>query len=439
MAGSRVGERMMNQQILVISSNEILIEKLRGGLRAAGFTQPPILLTGYPDSASIDSILESGPAPVAAVILDLAELSPSLRLIRKLKRAHPRVFSVVVDSNCRLSSIIRAKQSGAWGCLMPPYNLQPLAEHFQTGATMDRRGRPSRLISFIPAQGGNGASTVSLHVAEALSRKLQGQVLLTDFDFHCGAVAFQLRLKPKQTLFDALGDAELSGARWSELACRWRQLDVLVAPTSSAEMRPERLQRIPALLTAAKQVYRCVVADLPTAVFSSSIEIMKQSDLVYLICTPEITSLHLARRKVSQLDKLGVAKDRLRLLVNRVGSWGALEISHVSKLVGASLTWALENDYGAVSRAALEGGLISEKSGLALQLQELASQILDYEPAEDLARRQDSRAEPVVAEQLGKLATHLARERAGGPRDLARANSQATAPATSETPAKQPR
>ncbi len=400
----------MTGRILLISPNDPLIATLRHQLTGAGFSCEPTVLTHYPRPEAMKIILGTRQEQLTVAVIDLAKPTEALRIIRRLKASDLEVLVIAVDSYHRLSSIVAAKRAGVWAYLMPPYNLRQLVEQLQEGKIGGKKEAKSRLISFIPAQGGNGASTVSLHVADAIARKFHGQTLLTDFDFHCGTIAFQLRLEPKQTLADALRAFQRPSEDWRGSVCSWNHLDVLVAPPSNATVSSGELAAIPPFLATAREAYRHVVVDLPPSIFSSSRDIMKLSNVVCLVCTPEITSLHLARRKVAQMLKLGVSRERLRLLVNRVSSWGAVEIERVSALVGLNVEWVMDNDYPAVRKAAWEGGLISEHSALATQLRELGAQITISLPSEGLATRPVIDRTSDLATQLHQLATHVRNE-----------------------------
>ena len=139
-------------------------------------------------------------------------------------------MGIVINGARRLGSVVRAKQSGAWGYLTEPYDLSALSGRLGVQRTIaaERTGAGS-LIAFIPAQGGAGASTVGLNTAIAMSERLQGHTLLADYDFHCGAIAFNLKLEPQHTLSDALR-CDFRNAEWTNTATRWQQLDVLVGP-----------------------------------------------------------------------------------------------------------------------------------------------------------------------------------------------------------------
>lgn len=108
----------------------------------------------------------------------------------------------------------------------------------------------------------------------------------------------------------------------------------------------------------------------------SSAEVLDLADQVYVVCTPEITSLHLAKRLIERIRRLGRPGERVRLLVNRVGSWGSLETEQIRRVVGLDIDWALDNDYAAVRQASWSGGPISTTSALRAQLDQLADQLI---------------------------------------------------------------
>jgi MinD-like ATPase involved in chromosome partitioning or flagellar assembly len=251
-------------------------------------------------------------------------------------------------------------------------------------------GRKPVMVCFLPVQGGNGASTVSLHVAEAISHHLNERVLLADFDFHSGTLAFRLGLKPVHTLGDVFEWSQNKDQLWESVVCRWKKLDVLVAPPSNSSIHPHGLDKLPDIFGSALERYPYVIVDHPDAIYSSSRHILTMSDLVYLVCTPEITSLHLARRKVQQIRAMGVASERLRLIVNRAGSWGSLGVQDVGKIVGVPVSWALNNDYAALRDAVWNGGLVQDGSELAKQLRELGWSVMGVDA-------------PVVAESASSV------------------------------------
>jgi pilus assembly protein CpaE len=147
------------------------------------------------------------------------------------------------------------------------------------------------------------------------------------------------------------------------------------------------LQNLPALFDSAVGQYRCVIVDMPPGIFSASEELLLRADRVFLVCAPEVMSLHLARRRVAELIELGVERERLRLVVNRADSKGSVQREEIEKGVGLPVRWVLSDDYAAVSAAALKGELLGVDSTLGGELQKLGRHLLGSEAAPEQSAR----------------------------------------------------
>ncbi|MDA0203813.1 MAG: hypothetical protein O3A53_12305 [Acidobacteria bacterium] len=367
---------MNSQRILIVSASPETVEQLNQAIRTASLDSEAEVWNEFPSDSEMRRRLKESQNPYAAAIFDMSRENEALRLVSALREVSPQTVGIVVNGARRLGSVVRAKQSGSWGYLTEPYDLRALAERLGVERTIAaERTDSGSLIAFIPAQGGAGASTVALNTAIAMSERLQGHTLLVDYDFHCGAIAFNLKLEPQHTLADALR-CDYRNSEWTTTATRWQQLDVLVGPRDPSDVGPKDLKRAPSLFAAAASRYHCTVVDLPAPLLRSSAEVLDLADQAYVVCTPEITSLHLAKRLIERIRKLGRPGEKVRLLVNRVGSWGALETEQIRRVVGSEVEWALDNDYAAVRQAAWSGGPIAAGSALRSQIDQLADQLI---------------------------------------------------------------
>lgn len=232
-----------------------------------------------------------------------------------------------------------------------------------------------RLIALLPAQGGSGASTTALHVAEAVARNPDEKVLLIDYDFHSGTTAFRLGLQPQGALGDLLKRGSIDAGDLERAVTAWGNLDVLVpsAERGSATLNFSRLDDVVRL---AMEGYSTVVVDHPDALYSASRAVLSRSSFVGIVCTPDISALYLVRRKRRAIATLlGREPKRLGLIVNRATSWGSLERADVERVAEAPILAALPNDYAAVRRASWQGGLIEQNSALAVEMLRLAERI----------------------------------------------------------------
>jgi len=297
------------------------------------------------------------------------------------------VVPIAADITSRADSILAAMRAGAAEYLSPPFDPDLLLESFRHRAKEETAKKPKgRMVCFMPAQGGNGASTIALHVADAVSREIKKKVLLIDFDFHSGTVAFRLRLKPEYTFADAVTRTEIIDELWPRVVCSWNGLDVLASPSAN-EVPAERLNRLGDVFSSAAHLYLCVVIDMPNALFTSCQEVLRLADAIYLVSTTEVMSLHLARRRINQLVQLNIPIEQIKLVVNRVGSKRGLDKSHIGKVVGVPVEWTISNEYAIVTHAYLKGGLVPQNLNLGKQLTDFACHIMGIQATKQSSKR----------------------------------------------------
>lgn len=366
---------MDSPRILILSPHSDEITRLRAALAEAGFARPAEATTENLPRHELAE-MSTPDNPIRAVLVDLSRGPAAYSVLRTARRALPTAVAIAASGPRRLSAVVQARQCGAWGYVTAPYDLHPLAERLGVSAPAVPKPREGAVISFLPSQGGSGASTVGLHVASAVAERLGGDTLLIDYDFHTGTVGFQLGLEAGNGMAAVMECENLDREFVERAATRWNQLDVLTSPADTPKIDRSGLVRAQQTFLRLKSLYKAVIVDLPSPLLSAALDTLVVSDLCFLVCTPEITSLHLAKRKVDQLKARGMAGEPLRLLVNRAGSLGGLENRHIERIVGAKVEWAIDNDYAAVRKAAWEGGLVAPDTALWQQTGQLAEELL---------------------------------------------------------------
>src|SRR5690606_12070478 len=127
--------------------------------------------------------------------------------------------------------------AGAAETLDAPLDADRLRGLLGIGSLLNATTRTGRLLCFIGAQSGNGASTICLHLGRLLADRSERRTLLVELDFHSGALACRMGVEPARTLADlsGLGHAEAM-RRWPDAVTFWKGLDVLLGPSSSNAM-----------------------------------------------------------------------------------------------------------------------------------------------------------------------------------------------------------
>jgi Flp pilus assembly CpaE family ATPase len=110
-----------------------------------------------------------------------------------------------------------------------------------------------------------------------------------------------------------------------------------------------------------------------------SLEIMQESKRVYLVTTPEIASLHLARERFQYLRQLDLG-DRIQLILNRSQKRAHISVSQIEELLGLPVLACIQNDYQGVSRALTAGKPVDTNSELGREFRLLAASMMERKP-----------------------------------------------------------
>jgi len=233
-----------------------------------------------------------------------------------------------------------------------------------------------QLYSFLPSKQGVGTSTVALNAAIALSRHPEVKVLMLDMDLTSGIIGFMLKLNNAHSIIEAAENAhQLDESLWPQLVTHVAEMDVLHAGRLNPDFRIESSQ-IRHLLEFARRHYRAICIDLSGNLERYSLEIMHESKTIFLVVTPEIPSLHLAREKFNFLCNLDLG-DRVKVLLNRSHKRSVVSPAQIEDLLGVPVMMNFSNDYQGVHRALQSGRAVDPASELGRQFNTLANSILE--------------------------------------------------------------
>ncbi len=232
------------------------------------------------------------------------------------------------------------------------------------------------VFSFLPAKAGVGATTIALNSAAAIARVPDTSVLIADLDLSSGMLRFMLKLDNPYSLADAAERAAtMDENMWPQLVTSVGAMDVLHAGKLNPEFRIEGPQ-IRYLLDFARRQYRAICVDLSGNMEKFSLEIMHESKWIFLVCTPEIPSLHLAREKLSFLRNLDMG-DRVSLLINRWHKRSVISPAQIEELLRIPVQMTFPNDYQGVHKALTAGKIVEPTSELGKQYTRLANTMID--------------------------------------------------------------
>jgi pilus assembly protein CpaE len=329
------------------------------------------------------------------ILLDLAsDLDRACELTRAVASLDLRVHVVGLHVRNDSDAILRSLRSGASEFLYAPFDAQTQNDavarlHRLLQPEPAEQSDPGTVVAFTSAKPGSGASTLAAQAAFALRRATSQRVLLADFDLMGGVISFYLKLNHGKSLLDVLQAAErLNDGGWSSSVASADGVDILAAP-DTPYAGPIDAARLHAVLEHTRLNYDWVVIDLPVVFQRLSLMTISESDRAFLVSTPELPSLHLARKAVNLLDHLGFPKERFQIVMNRIDRRDEIAGSDIERLFNCSIDARIPNDYFSLHRAVTLGQPVDGHSELGKAVESLASRLSG-------GRGQDRKRAPVA-------------------------------------------
>jgi pilus assembly protein CpaE len=241
-----------------------------------------------------------------------------------------------------------------------------------------RRG--GKIIGFLSAKGGCGATTIACHTAIELPHQTKSKVLLADLDFDSGMIGFLLKSKSPYTIIDAARNTQrLDENYWKALVSNgFAGLEVITAPVPPVTrvIPPEHLKFV---LTFLRTQYDWVVIDLGRSLNVLSASALEDIDQLFLVTTLEVPALHQAKQIVQKLLDSGYPSTKLHLLLNRAPKSYEVTMQELETMLGAPVYTSLPNDYSALNESYSEGKLLPPGSNLGKHFARLAMKIAGVE------------------------------------------------------------
>jgi len=211
-------------------------------------------------------------------------------------------------------------------------------------------------------------------------------VLLADMDLNSGLIRFLLKLNNEYTILDAVRHStDMDETLWPQLVCGKGQLEVLITGkiTTGVRLEPSNVR---SLIDYARKNYKAIMVDLSGNMEKYALEVMQESRKIFLVVTPEIPSLHLAREKVAFLKDQGL-QDKVAYILNRHGKSDLLQLEQIRNLLEGDIYFTFCIDYRGVGQSVAEGKEVSRNSELGRQFNLFANNLLDREAPGGMAKK----------------------------------------------------
>lgn len=219
----------------------------------------------------------------------------------------------------------------------------------------------SMIVSYLGTKGGTGTTTLAVNGA-ADTRRLSGRsTIVVDLKNGPGDVALFLGLRPRHSLLTAIDHLA-----WIDPASLRRfvvehscGLHVLAAGDEYSRPSLRDADPIEQLLRALNTVYDYVIVDAGCSLMPPATTALQLSDAILLIANPDVPCLRNLQRIVDAVKSVGVAAERLKIVLNRASEFGVLSTAQIERVLGFSITHSVSSDYRSVASAVNSGVPVS--------------------------------------------------------------------------------
>jgi len=312
--------------------------------------------------------LAAQPSP-DAVLLEIEPEDPEgiQHAISLLGEAFPGIPVIATATDAKLEHTRLLMRLGVLDLIPHPLERQDLLGVLNDAHRRARRRNapqqsPSRVVAFLKAGGGCGATTLAIQTAVILAERqneAQPEVCLLDLDMQFGTAALSIDLEDRVNLADLLEAWErIDGALMrSVMGHHESGLDVLAAPRTLLPIDTLSKDFVSDCLALARAEYQTVVLDLPLAWTAWTFAALKHCDLIVLVAQLSLSSLRCAQRQLQGLLIHGLGETPLRLVLNRYDrSWGAASRRReAEQALGRPFDFSIANDPGRMREALNRG------------------------------------------------------------------------------------
>ena len=316
----------------------------------------------------------------AIAFLNMKNVDRAVRLVLAIERTGTGTQIIALDSTRDPDVLLQAMQAGIREFASIPFDGKLNESVGRIAGLLERKPiavtSTDSVYAFLPAKPGGGTSTIVMNIAAAIARVGKTRTLLADLDLNLGMISFQLKMTKAHSIIDALQLAdEMDDSIWNSLITAVGDLHVLCSgrldPGTSYD--GEQVRKV---LEFARRTYQNICVDLSGNMEPFSLEVLNQAKEIFLVCTPDVSSLHLASVKIRFLRDMGLGS-RVSVLMNRSEKRNLLSVEETQKVLGIPVRFSFANDPRRVGDALEAGTHVDPKSELGRQFEALAASLTD--------------------------------------------------------------
>jgi pilus assembly protein CpaE len=369
----------MTQQLtfVILSTGLETFKELR---RALASETGARILAGGDDAEQVFAEIERL-RPSAAIISLGSTPDNGLKLVARIAAECPQTTIICASRDASPDLILRSIRAGAREFLRLPV----VAEEFKTvikriaefsAVQVEAPKKRGRAIAVFSSKGGCGTTFIATNLAAALN----APTVLVDLNLQSGDLGLFLGVEPKFSIADLVENrARIDDSLMrSYLAPHSANLSLLAAPQeadSADDIEPEHVFEVMEIL---RERYDYVVIDPQHTFDAITLAALDQADDIVIVLTLDIPAIRCAQRALAIFDRLGYARHKIHIVVNRWSKQIDLDLRQVERYLGVPVMTFVQSDYRtAVNSINLGQPLVESEpaSKIAAEIRQIATSL----------------------------------------------------------------
>jgi pilus assembly protein CpaE len=337
----------------IVCDHDATASRIRDVLTFAGRECPSSHVLGFDEATAR---LSREPHVDVLIVALPSDSERGLAILASLTRSTPgKVLAVGPTADAKL--VLRALRSGA----VDYVDIADLEVELESALRrmVEEAASPPEpgcLIAVLAPNGGSGSSTLAVNLAASLAAEHKSVGLL-DLKLQTGDLAALLDLRPTFTLADLCQNAARLDRVMFERSLVKHEVGVhmLAPPQDLHDVGHVRPDGVSLAVSLARASFPFVVADVDHTFHEEQMVVLREANVILIVLRLDFASLRNVRRTIEFLEASGIARDKLRLVVNRSGQSQEVPRAKAEEALGMKIAQLVPEDAKLVNRSNNQG------------------------------------------------------------------------------------
>ncbi|GIU06395.1 hypothetical protein TUM4261_09840 [Shewanella sp. c952] len=247
------------------------------------------------------------------------------------------------------------------------------------------------VLAVVNGKSGSGASFIAASIASVAAQRESYDVCLLDTDLHHGSLAHILGMEANYSICDVLWSLDdMDEVALKSTMTSNNNLSLLAAkPFELLSLSSELdLTKTTDLVRKCRQFYKQVILDFSRGPEFWNDELLLDAK-VLVVTQQNIMHLRQTKDLIKQLENMGVAHEKISLVINRYDKQSDIKLADIKQTIGIDSVFTIVNDYKLSSECVELGKSITEiakKQKMLQDIQYLVTELMPLDKVESIKR-----------------------------------------------------